>query len=140
MPLEHGKTLGEIGSVSRATHRTGDLIESFSFALRELWPSKATELETSPTYAPVFAYLESDAYDNDAWFVDATEELWDAANFLLDELVNCLQACAPNRAYFGAHPGGGSEFGFWYDCEDCDYWEDCPYCQGQSEDCPHKDD
>lgn len=140
MALEHGRKLGEIGSVSWRTQRTGDLIESFSSTLSELWPSKATELEKSPEYAPVYAYMNSPEYDDDAWFVDAPEDLRDSAHFLLEELFDCLEACAPRRAYFGAHPFDGSEYGFWFACEDCEYWEDCPYCQGQSDTCPRIDD
>lgn len=139
MALEHGRKLGEIGSVSWGTHCPGDLIDAFSAALAELWPSKATELEKSPEYAPVYAYMKSPEYDGDAWF-ESAPEVHDSAYYLLEELFDRLEECAPNRAYFGAHPGDGSDFGYWYDCECCEFWADCPYCQGRTDTCPHKDD
>lgn len=45
--------------------------------------------------------------DKDNWWNS------DAADDFLQELFDALDRCAPEGHYFGAHPGDGSDFGFW---------------------------
>ena len=46
---------------------------------------------------------------------DKDTEWWDSeeAIMLLDALFDTLDAYSPEDYYFGAHPGDGSDFGFW---------------------------
>jgi hypothetical protein len=145
---------GEIGTVSQATMRTGDLIESFMAELDRLWPEKAQELREDTELVPMWAYMRTPEYTDgigDGWLQDAPAQVADlAVMFLNEDLFDLLNECAPPRAYFGPHPGDGCDYGFWYACEDCEYrsWnlseeddtEDCPYCEGRCDTCPHADD
>jgi hypothetical protein len=40
------------------------------------------------------------------------------AQFLLESLFDELDAHAPEGYYFGAHPGDGSDYGYWANEED----------------------
>lgn len=81
-----------IGSISHGTLRTVDLLESFADELARLG---------SPVEPP------------EAWedMDEDTRAEW------LESLFDELQSHAPNFTYFGAHPGDGSDFGFWPDIE-----------------------
>lgn len=37
--------------------------------------------------------------------------------FIFENLFNYMNDIAPTGTYFGAHPGDGSDFGFWHDNE-----------------------
>ena len=92
------KTL-QIGSVSRATLRTEDLIPSFLWECNHLHLSrderaKVREIERN---AKAEDYYESEDAD------------WD----LNETLFAILDNHCPVGCYFGAHPGDGSDFGCW---------------------------
>lgn len=91
------------GSIIHGTHRTQDLIPAFLDALREVAPSAHEQFILS---GGVPAYV-ADEGDSSGW--------WDtqAAAYMLDDLYEALDAHAPDGHYFGAHPGDGSDFGFW---------------------------
>jgi hypothetical protein len=96
-------------SIIHGTHRIQDLIPAFLDALEEYWP-EAYEGYVAAPFGPIPSYVQDEG-DESAW--------WDSddAQFLLEALFEQLDGCAPEGFYFGAHPGDGSDFGFW-SCEE----------------------
>ena len=93
-------------TVIRATHRTQDLIPAFLNVLKELAPENYQQLMIPGVGFPaVPAY----AYD------DLDGEWWDSeeASDLVQELMDVLDDHGPEGCTFSAHPGDGSDFGFW---------------------------
>lgn len=88
------------GSISHATMRTKDLIPAFADALEWLTSGGRNERSTKESELLV----ECDALE------DFSSE---DAQYLLEELFDALGEYAPPYSYFGAHPGDGSDYGFW---------------------------
>ena len=82
----------QLGSISSGTLRTEDLQESFAHAIKRL------------TEAPHYEQL--------AWLA-----IEDGSLDMVDELQEALNELCPPFVYFGAHPGDGSDFGFWPDMD-----------------------
>jgi len=82
------------GSVSSGTMRPEDLIPSFASALDDLKLSRAHRKLV-----------------NEANRIEDFDS--EDAGYILEELFEALEAYAPAYAYFGAHPGDGSDYGFW---------------------------
>jgi len=95
-------------TVIHGTHRSQDLVPAFLDVLREVAPAHYEQIMVAPFSIPP-AYAQEDP-DSDWW--DSEECQW-----FLEELFDTLNEYAPEGCYFGAHPGDGSDFGFWY----CDY-------------------
>ena len=93
-------------SLSHATMRPQDLIPRFLDVLREHAPEK---------YAPT-PVIPSD--EDHPW--------WDSedAHYLLEDLFDALQDIAPEGCYFGAHPGDGSDYGFWEISDEWLTWDE----------------
>lgn len=91
--MKHKITLG---SVSHGTLRLEDLIPAFKSEFT-YYAGKAA-LRRLGLGRPSAAYYSSET---------ATEDL--------DTLIDALNSIAPAYTYFGAHPGDGSDFGFWFD-------------------------
>ncbi len=98
------ETTGTFGSISHGTHRLEDLIPAFMAALKVLDEAAAAGLIQE--YPLVLA--EDGSYSED--YNEITSE---EAGYLLDRLFDILAEYAPENGYFGAHPGDGSDFGFW---------------------------
>jgi hypothetical protein len=89
------------GTVISGTLKPDDLIPVFFQVLDEMHPIHAQEIWNE-------YHLEL------AW-------CWETAKGpeperipeLLELLTDALDNCAPEGCYFGAHPGDGSDFGFW---------------------------
>ena len=66
------------------------------------------------------AHLTS-KYSGEGWpysqcglaFGDYPRERPQHADWLMDDLFDALEECAPKGHYFGSHPGDGSDLGFW---------------------------
>lgn len=93
------------GTVIEGTLRPQDLIPAFLDALREANPDGYAQLVIAP-FGPVPSYV-MDEGDSSGW--------WDSedASALIESLTEALDESAPEGYYFGAHPGDGSDFGFW---------------------------
>lgn len=94
-----------VGTVIHGTLRPQDLIPAFLKALRLVDPDEYAQRMAQPFGAiPAWAIDEGD-----------TCPWWDSddACYLLESLTEALEAAAPEGWYFGAHPGDGSDFGFW---------------------------
>jgi hypothetical protein len=90
---------GSIGTVSHATMRTEDLIPSFLWEAKHLRLTKAERKEVSRI---------SKASDVDGYY-----ETEDADFDLNESLFNILDNHSLPYFYFGAHPGDGSDYGWW---------------------------
>lgn len=93
-----------VGSVSRGTMRTQGLIPALFTALHEI----------NETPGPVVMGFGDDLVPQGV-LDDESHEWWDsdAAGYMLGELFDALDQCAPDDHYFGAHPGDRSDYGFW---------------------------
>lgn len=88
--------LGE--SVSHGTMRTQDLIPVFMDVIRD-----------TPEYVQLMTVVPLHAME------DKEAEWWDSedAVTLLESLFDTLDIYSPEGYAFGAHPGDGSDYGFW---------------------------
>ncbi len=91
------------GTVIRDTLRYQDLLPEFVATALEINPDKTLDRLTD-TLPNMQALIYEE--DNPWWESDAAVEAMDGVLDLLNEY-------APEGMYFGAHPGDGSDFGFW---------------------------
>ncbi len=88
------------GTVIHGTLRSEDLIPAFFSELLAYDPDAAAViLDNFPDYL-------GDEPDPNCYLSEDT-------NWLFDKLFDALNDVAPKGHYFGAHPGDGSDFGFW---------------------------
>ena len=104
----------QIGTIIHATLRPQDLVPAFLDELKRLdkgaWESVLVHVTQTRIKSRGFLARG----DNHPW--------WDSEDcaYLVNEvLFDALNEYAPVGCYFGAHPGDGSDFGFW-PCEDLD--------------------
>jgi hypothetical protein len=91
----------DFGTISHGTMRPEDLIPTFASVLDDLVENgEHTALVAEANSIEDFESEEADA--------------------ILESLFDALQESAPAYAYFGAHPGDGSDYGFWLH-EDFEY-------------------
>jgi hypothetical protein len=85
-------------SVSHATLREVDLIPAFEAVL----DAAGVEYERPPSVDKLLLgqALTDDEQEEIGYYVNET-------------LIDLLNNIAPEGTYFGAHPGEGSDFGFW---------------------------
>jgi hypothetical protein len=119
----------EIGTIIHATMRPQDVVPALMDALNTLDPKRYQALLESadsgyreqctpqdgeqPTLIGIAYHTAGciagiDLCDDDPWW-DSEDCLY----FLNDELWEALNEYAPDGCYFGAHPGDGSDYGFW---------------------------
>jgi len=87
-------------TIIHGTMRTQDLVPVLADKLHEL---------SQHLFDKVFTDWEPPGW----W--DDTHPWWDSEECadVLNDLFDRLNECAPEGYYFGAHPGDGSDFGFW---------------------------
>lgn len=96
------------GTVSHATMRPIDLFNSFTGFLAEHYPDKYRELQAE-SWMPGHETLELE--DAPYWeSEDVSEDL--------NSLFDVMDELAPEGYYFGAHPGDGSDYGYWEHSDD----------------------
>jgi len=100
---------GSIGTLSHGTMRDEDLIPCFCDELERLCKANQ-ETEPASLWQP---YLERIAKIREEMETDDYFDSEDASFDLNDFLFDALSAFALPYFYFGAHPGDGSDYGFW---------------------------
>jgi len=109
-----------MGSISSGTMRKEDLIPAF---VDELEYQALYHTTTAPTMKPSgkddkyhIALCEriNEAMENDGYF-DGED-----SDFDLEELFDALNEYSAPYFYFGAHPGDGSDYGWWLDIDAID--------------------
>jgi hypothetical protein len=95
------------GTVSHGTMRPEHLIPAFIAELptlkREWYEERwsAVQAGDAETIADVLAHF------------DELTSQQEAIDYLLDDLHSELEDLSPDGYYFGAHPGDGSDYGWW---------------------------
>lgn len=95
----------QTGTISHGTLRPQDLIPAFLRAVETCAPGHAEAFAAMP-FGPIPAYVQDEGDDSEWWHGED-------ADALLEQLTDILESHAPEGHYFGAHPGDGSDFGFW---------------------------
>lgn len=100
------KRTAKPGTVSEGTMRPEDLIPEFERILNVLDHDSWTEW--CGYFPTVYDACRRDA--NEIGIIDQSE-VYDS----LESLYNRLDECSAKGYYFGAHPGNGSDYGWWED-------------------------
>lgn len=98
------------GTVSHGTMRPQDLIPAFLHVLRQLAPAEHDFFIQEDR--AVARWVAAGCPD----FTTRTKSgaaFNERVSIFLDELFDALNDWAPDGFYFGAHPGDGSDYGFW---------------------------
>lgn len=91
------------GTIIHGTLRGYDLYFAFLDELKALDPDKYNEVIRMGYWPPLNSTRDA---DHPWWESERCREL-------LDIVMDALSECAPEGMRFGAHPGDGSDFGFW---------------------------
>lgn len=104
-----------IGSVSHATMRPEDLIPAFIAELRWQKPCKREHRKLCREIEQRMLKENGTGEDDEAYFES------EDASFDLESLFDALDSYTMPYFYFGAHPGDGSDYGYWLtdDFEHC---------------------
>lgn len=99
--------MSAIGSISSGTLRAEDLLEAFANELESITLTEGDDLSRPENFS------QRDRINNLIWDARECDPDSDEAPVLVDELIDVLNEYAPPYTYFGAHPGDGSDFGYW---------------------------
>lgn len=97
--------VGNEGTLIHGTHRPQDLIQVLAKELYALQLANGLEHDAGETESTLATYGDLPD-DSPLWEEDFIPEL-------IATLMDLLSAFAPVGHYFGAHPGDGSDFGYW---------------------------
>jgi len=98
----------EIGSISSGTMQPRDLIPVFADVLADL--DERNEYAELIEEAQALTEEDYDAAEDDKIDGGTRQQ---TVGFILEELFEALEACAPQGTYFGALDGDGADYGFW---------------------------
>jgi len=104
---ENGKIV-PLGTVIHGTLRPQDLLPAFVELIDFVAPAVAAQIMVNGGAIP--AHAAEDEYDE--WWES------DECQHRVEEMFDVLNDYAPEGYVFGAHPGDGSDFGFWPDYAD----------------------
>jgi hypothetical protein len=106
-----------LGSVIHGTLRSEDLLPAFLFALEDSGSPKAARFN-SELIELGFGYSQCGVcgMGNREEWPEGFDD--DTAQEIINDMMDALNDIAPDGYYFGAHPGDGSDFGFWA----CEEW------------------
>ena len=99
-----------LGSISTGTLRTEDLLEAFAWELNYL------AKQEPQNHAHLLLASEADTQFSD----DMTDEEYEQASYVVQDLQDALNEYCPPFVYFGTLPGDGADFGFWPDLDALD--------------------
>ncbi len=104
-----------LGTVSHGTMRNEDLIPCFVDLLSDLNEQRSLDCKAGDDLAAVAEFTRLDDMLGDIERRQEREDYYDSEDASEDcnELFDELNAFAPPYCYFGAHPGDGSDYGFW---------------------------
>lgn len=94
------------GSISHGTMRNEDVLPRLMSTLFKEDPQKAREIwKNNPEFLQ--ALCDKDCGVKNPW--------WESedASFMAEELFDVMNEYSPEGHYFGAHPGDGSDYGYW---------------------------
>lgn len=100
-----------VGTVINGTLLPADLIQAFLEQLEVMNGQRAGEIRKE--YAHVFTQLPELAKMSCPVDDKEAQHLCIDAGECFEDLIDALNACAPEGLFFGSHPGDGSDFGFW---------------------------
>ena len=105
-----------LGTVIHGTLRSEDLLPAFLFALEDSGSPKAARFNAELIELG-FGYSQCGVagMGNREEWPEGFDD--DAAQEIIADMMDALNDIAPDGYYFGAHPGDGSDFGFW-ECEE----------------------
>ena len=97
------------GSLIHGTMRNCDLIPVFLEAIRDTLEYEQMIMSINGSNWDLCVITAPDTFE---W-----DERWSSyeVTCFLDELFDALNNYAPEGYYFGAHPGDGSDYGYWTD-------------------------
>jgi hypothetical protein len=105
-----------LGTLIHATLRSENLLPAFLHALEDYKHPKAGAFN-SELIELGFGYSMCGAcgMGNREEWPEGFDD--DTAQEIINDMMDALNDIAPDGYYFGAHPGDGSDFGFW-ECEE----------------------
>lgn len=101
-----------LGTVIHGTLQPEDLLRATIEVLEKLDAGRASKIRKQ--YPDVFEiFLKSDEERSPVPMGRDVLHILEEASWCFEEICNELNAIAPEGTFFGAHPGDGSDFGFW---------------------------
>lgn len=105
--MAHTIKYASFGSVSSGTMRSEDLISAFTSELEYQMHRQSKRFPRRDLNKLVKEAQNVEDYDSED------------AGYIVEALFEALEQFAPPYAYFGAHPGDGADYGYWFGDLEC---------------------